>query len=69
MEKYDNSHENQEISILRNHVNKEIHCAQGREKRKTQRSSHPFTMNIRSSITEGYKPTQLEKHLRQFLTA
>ncbi len=36
MEKYDNSHENQEISILRNHVNKEIHCAQGREKRKTQ---------------------------------
>ncbi len=34
MEKYDNSHENQEISILRNHVNKEIHCAQGREREK-----------------------------------
>jgi hypothetical protein len=36
MEKYDNSHENQEISILRNYMNKEIHCAQGCEKRKTQ---------------------------------
>ncbi len=36
VEKYDNSHQNQEISILRNHVNKEIHCAQGHEKRKTQ---------------------------------